>query len=42
MAQLIPPEESIKTAKKRLSEIRKTAKVHDVLSPISETWKADS
>lgn len=42
IAQLIPPEDSIKMAKEKLSKIRKTAKIHDVLSPINETWKADS
>ncbi len=42
VAKLIPPEESLKLAELKLAEIRKSAKVHDVLSPISTKWKADS
>jgi prevent-host-death family protein len=42
VAKLIPPEESIKIAEEKLARIRKTAKIHDVLSPVSENWKADS
>lgn len=42
VAKLIPPEESIKRAEQKLEKVRKTAKVHDVLPPISENWKADS
>lgn len=42
VAKLIPAEESIKSAEEKLTRIRKTAKIHDVLSPIRENWKADS
>jgi len=42
VAKLIPPEESFKVAEEKLAAIRKSAKIHDVLSPISEKWKADS
>jgi len=42
VAKLIPPEESIKMAEEKLNRIRKTAKIHDVISPSSENWKADS
>ena len=42
VAKLIPPEESIKLAGQKLEEVRKSAKIHDVLSPISADWKADS
>jgi len=41
VAKLVPPEESIKLAEQKLEGVRKSAKVHDVLSPISEDWKAD-
>jgi len=41
VAKLVPPEKSFKMAEKKLAEIRKSAKVHDVLSPISANWKAD-
>ena len=42
VAKLIPAEESKKTAERKLAQIRKTAKIHDVLSPVGENWKADS
>ena len=42
VAKLIPPEESIKTAEKKLTELSKIAKIHDVISPISENWKANT
>ena len=34
VAKLIPPEESVKMAEERLVQIRKTAKTHDILSPV--------
>jgi prevent-host-death family protein len=42
VAKLVPPEEPAKMAEEKLSLLSKTAKIHDVLSPISENWKADS
>ena len=42
VAKLIPPEESLKLAQEKLAVIRKSAKVNDVLSPISTKWEADS
>lgn len=42
VAKLVPPEESLKVAEEKLAAIKKSAKIHDVLSPISENWKADS
>ena len=42
VAKLIPPEESLKVAEEKLAIIRKSAKIHDVLSPISTKWKAES
>ena len=40
VAQLIPADESIKQAESKILELGKTAKIHDVLSPIDENWKA--
>ncbi len=42
VAKLIPPEDSIKLAEQKLAKVRQSAKIYDVLSPISEKWKADS
>ncbi|MFQ6614226.1 MAG: type II toxin-antitoxin system Phd/YefM family antitoxin [Fidelibacterota bacterium] len=42
VAKLIPPEESIKLAEQKLEKVRKSARINDVLSPISTKWKADS
>ena len=42
VAKLIPPEESLKLAEQKLAKVRKSAKIYDVLSPISAKWKADS
>ncbi len=42
VAKLVPPDDSIEEAENKLAELRKTAKVHDVISPIGEKWKADN
>ena len=42
VAQLIPADESIKHAESKIQELSKTAKIHDVLSPIGENWKANN
>jgi len=42
VAKLVPPEESLKIAEDKLANIRKSAKIHDVVSPISTNWEADS
>lgn len=35
-------EEQIKTeAKRRLQKLRKTSKIHDIISPIGEDWDAN-
>ena len=39
VAKLVPPDYSSQTARKKLEEIRKTAVIHDVISPISESFK---
>ncbi|MBN2029170.1 type II toxin-antitoxin system Phd/YefM family antitoxin [bacterium] len=40
VAKLVPPDYNMKIAKDRLKAIRKTAILHDVLSPIDDTWEA--
>lgn len=40
IARLVPPEDSRSKARKTLNELRKTAIVKDVLSPIGEEWEA--
>lgn len=42
VAKLVPPEDSLKIAEEKLAQIRKTAKIHDVIAPISEQWKAEN
>jgi len=42
VAKIIPPDEPIKMAQNKLTEIRKTAKIHDILSPINENWEVNS
>ncbi len=42
VAQLVPPADVVKSSEEKLAQIRKTAKVNDVLSPISEKWEASS
>lgn len=41
IARLVPPEESKQAAEMKLNKIRKSAKIHDVLSPLSEEWEAE-
>jgi len=40
MARLVPPENPLEKARESLKELRKTAVVKDVLSPIGEEWEA--
>lgn len=42
VAQLVPADKSVKEAESKILEIRKTAKIHDVISPIEENWKANN
>jgi len=42
VALLVPPKQAKIQAEKKLAELRKTAKIHDAISPISEHWKVDS
>lgn len=40
VAKLVSPDYNRNIAKDRLKKIGKTAVLHDVLSPIGDTWKA--
>jgi antitoxin (DNA-binding transcriptional repressor) of toxin-antitoxin stability system len=40
VAKLVPPENHMETARKKLAQLRKTAKIGDVLSPIDAAWEA--
>lgn len=40
IAVLVPPENSIEKARMALKELRKTAKIGDVLSPVDVDWEA--
>lgn len=42
IAKLIPPDYSRITARQTLEELRQTAVIGDVLSPMDETWHVDS
>ncbi len=39
VAKIIPPDNKMEKAKNTLQQLRKTAILHDVLSPIEEAWK---
>jgi len=39
VAQIIPPDNKMLTARKTLQHLRKTAIISDVLSPLEEEWK---
>jgi len=41
VAILVPPDFSRKATKDRLKTLRRTAVVHDVISPVDETWNAE-
>ncbi len=41
IARLLPPEGKMAQARKTLAELRKTAFVGDVISPISDEWDAN-
>ena len=38
IALLVPPENRIESARRALEELRKTAFVGDVISPVSDEW----
>ncbi len=40
MARLVPPENPLNKARESLKELRKTAIIGDVVSPLKEEWKA--
>ncbi|MDM8537515.1 hypothetical protein QUF70_12220 [Desulfobacterales bacterium HSG17] len=39
IAKLVPPDYSKLTARKKLEQLRKTAFVGDIVSPLDEKWK---
>ena len=41
VARLVPPDYARLTARKELAELRQTAVVGDVLSPIDDNWEAN-
>ncbi len=40
IAKLVPPDDTIEFARKKLNEIGKTAILNDLISPIETNWKA--
>ncbi|OQY03087.1 MAG: prevent-host-death family protein [Bacteroidetes bacterium 4572_117] len=38
IAKIVPPDNLLENAKEKLLEIGKTAILHDILSPIDESW----
>ena len=40
VAKLVPPDNEMEKAGRKLRELRKTAVVGDVLSPVGEGWEA--
>ncbi len=40
IAKLVPPDYSVQAARKKLDQLRKTAFVGDVVSPLGEKWEA--
>ena len=41
IARLVPPDDKISNARKALAELRQTAIIGDVLSPVDEEWAAN-
>ena len=41
VARLVPPDFSRKAAKDKLANLRKTAVIHDVISPLGEAWESE-
>jgi len=41
IARLVPPDDKASNARKELAELRKTAIIGDVLSPVDEEWAAN-
>ena len=42
IARLVPPQDPRQEARKRLVQLRETAVIDDVLSPLDEPWEASS
>ena len=41
VAKLVPPDYSKKIAQQKLKQLRKSAKIYDVISPIDTQWEAN-
>jgi len=41
IAHLVPKEDAVKAARLRLAALRKTARIHDVESPLDVEWNAN-
>ncbi len=41
VAKIVPPDISKKNAEKKLKELRKKAKLKDVITPIGENWNVN-
>jgi len=39
IAKIVPPDNIVENAKKKLAEISKTAKLNDIISPVDESWE---
>lgn len=42
VAKLVPPADTKESAEKRLAQIRESAKIYDVISPLSEHWDVNN
>jgi prevent-host-death family protein len=42
VAKLVPPDYAQLAARRKLEQLRQSAVVGDVLSPLNETWKANA
>jgi len=40
VAKLVPPDDKQENARKKLKEIGKKAKLHDIVSPVDVQWEA--
>lgn len=40
IAKIVPPDDNVKKARKKLKKLQKTAVIGDIVSPIAEEWEA--
>ena len=41
VAKIVPAQESVQEAEKKLTQVRETAKIYDIVTPIGEEWEAE-